>query len=747
MDAARAELENAEALFAQALAPFGGDLANVPEPYLSDFTAQRAALDAAYAELAAGEAPLAAAAEALAGAKAELDDGEARYAEGLAKYEQGLAELETQEAAALDTFAAAEAELAEGEISYTDGVAALEKAEADGRAELRRAYRDLTDGEDEYEQGLADYAEGEAEAETELADARRKLNDARREISEIEQCDWYVLGRNTNSGYVSYGQDAQRMGNLASVFPLIFFLVAALVCLTTMTRMVEEQRIQIGGLKALGYGRAAIAWKYVGYGLLSSLFGGLTGLAVGCTLLPTIIFNAWKAMYTVGDLRLELFPGISALAVGAAVVCVTGTALLTCLSALRSVPAALMRPKSPQAGKRVLLERVGFLWKRLSFSWKVSIRNLLRYQKRFWMTVIGIGGCTALIIAGFGLRDAIHDTFDKQYLEITAYDAQVALLPDLTDDELTELARELDGSSGVAGWMPLSSLAITAESDRRSIDSSVYLFAVTDEELFTSFVDLRERVGHADVSLERGGAVLTEKLTELLDLGVGDSVTLVDGDGKRVSVPVTGIAENYVFHYAYLDRETYLDLYGEEPPVNTLMVRFTDDSEETADRVCSSLIRLSGVSSIARTSNVKDTVSQGLQGVDYAVIVVVVAAAALAFVVLYNLTNINITERLRELATLKVLGFTDAEMTAYVSRENVFLTLFGIALGLVLGKYLHQWLVLTVEIDIAMFGRTAKPMSYVYSVVLTVLFSVLVNLAAHRKMKKIDMVESLKTVE
>lgn len=686
----------------------------------------------------------------LADGRKELDDGWRELADAQQEISDGWAELEDARQEILDgeaELADGRAELDDGWQQYYDGVADLEEAKATLPGELSDAKQELDDAYQELLDGEAEYADGKAEAEQKLSDARQELNDARREVAEIEDCQWYILDRDTNVGYVSYQQDAERMGNLASVFPLIFFLVAALVCLTTMTRMVEDQRVEIGGLKALGYSRSAIALKYVGYGFLSSFLGGVLGLAVGVTVIPTIIFNAWKVLYTVGDMELFLLPDVALLSVGTAVLCVTGTAFATCFAALAAVPAQLMRPKSPKPGRRVLLERIRPLWKRMSFTWKVTIRNLFRYKKRFWMTVIGIGGCTALIITGFGVRNSLYDIFDKQYDQITPYSAQVSLMDNITDDELTEIAAVLDGCGLVKEWMPVSSQPVTAESGSRSMDSNVYLFTVSDQEQFSRFVHLRHRLDGDGVSLSQEGAVITEKLADMLDVGVGDTITLVDGDNRRAEVTITDLTENYVFHYLYITEECYESLFGQASEINSLMVTYTDDTEANSDAVAEQLIPLSGVSSVSRIENTKNTFIEGMKGVDYAVVVITVSAAALAFVVLFNLTNINITERMRELATLKVLGFYTGELNAYIYRENIFLTIFGILLGLVLGKFLHQWLIITVEIDMVMFGRDAGVMSYVYAAVLTALFSFLVNVISRKKLKKIDMVESLKTVD
>ena len=699
----------------------------------------RLTLDQSWVEYDEGRRELDEGLEELAQAYQELLDGQTQLRDARTELVEGGAEL-----------ADARVELDDGWAQYLDGLEELNENKArlpgelaDARAELADARVTLEDGEAEYADGLSEFLEGKAEAEAELADARAKLADAREELDQVEPCEWYVLGRGANAGYVSFQQDAERMGNLASVFPVIFFLVAALVCLTTMTRMVEEQRLQIGCLKALGYGKGAIALKYVGYGFAASLLGGLAGLAMGCTLIPLIIFTAWRVLYTLGDLVLAPAPLTCALSLGAAVFCVTGTAFAACFAALSSSPAALMRPKAPPAGKRVLLERLGPVWRRLSFTYKVTVRNLFRYKKRFWMTVMGIGGCTALIVTGFGVRDSIFDMLDLQYGEIATYSANVGLSDEAGQGQLDEVTAALAGSSLVEDWTASYQISLSIESASRSVDG--YLLAAADPQAFSRFIHLRHRLDDQTVCLPPEGVVLTEKLADLLDVEPGDTVVLA-GD-RRVEALVTDTTENYVFHYVYLSPSAYEALYGVPPQPNTLMVTYTDNTQQTADAVAEELLALPGVSSVSRIEDSRATFTRSMESVDYAVVLIIVCAAALAFVVLFNLTNINITERLRELATLKVLGFYDRELSAYVFRENALLTCFGVLLGLVMGKYLHQWLILTVEIDMVMFGRSARPISYAYAVVLTLIFSTLVNLAARRRLKAIDMVESLKTVE
>ena len=669
----------------------------------AQFEAQKAQFDAAYQDLQDGEA--------------ELREGRIELQQGWDEYEDGLKDLE--------------------EARET-----LRTETADAEQELADALAELEDGEQEYADGLVEYEDGKAEAEQKIADARKELEQARRDIEAIEDCEWYVLGRNTNAGYVSYSMDADRMGNLASVFPLIFFLVAALVCLTTMTRMVEEGRVTIGGLKALGYSRGAIAVKYVGYGFLASAIGSLLGLAVGLTLLPWIICNAWNIIYAVGPVQYGLEPVTSTAACLAAVGTVTLSALGACFSTLTAVPAELMRPKAPPAGKRVVLERIPWLWRRLSFNYKITIRNLFRYQRRFWMTVMGIGGCAALIVTAFGLRGSIFDIMDKQFDEIYGHTAQIGMVNAVTPTELREITDTLDGNALVDGWLLCRSETLSAQTEEYTVDAT--LMVAADQQALEPLIHLRHRTEDTPVTLPDDGVVLTEKLASLLGVGPGDSITL-DGD-ERVEVVVADITEHYIQHYIYMTDAYYESVFGQVPEQNLILADYPTDDPD-AESLERELVGLDGVSSLTRVEDTRNTYGSSLASVDYAVVLIIVCAAALAFVVLYNLTNINITERMRELATLKVLGFYDRELSAYIYRENVILTVFGVGIGMLMGKLLHQWLILTVEIDMLMFGRTLSLPSYLYAVVLTILFSLIVNLAAHRKLKHIDMVESLKTVE
>ena len=736
----------------------------------------QALLNGGYAQLEAGKAQLDSAADQISSASAqlreareELEEAERELADGQKELDDARKELDDAQAELDDAkkelddaqaeladaereLADARAELDQGEIDlqdgwaeYNDGVRELADAERDGRQELADALQELNDGEKEYADGLVEYEDGRKEADEEIADAQRKLDDAQDELDGVEECEWYVLSRFTNAGIVGYSQDSDRVGNLANVFPVIFFLVAALACLTTMTRMVEEQRTQIGSLKALGFSRLAISRKYIGYAFSASLIGGILGLLLGCTLIPAVIANAFNIMYAIPALEFKPQPGLYAGAVLAAVACTTGAALWACLSTLIDTPANLMRPRAPKAGRRVLLERIGFVWKRLTFTWKVTMRNLFRYQRRFWMTVIGIGGCTALIVTGFGLHESIFSILNQQFDHVFLYDATLGLDKNARDYELAEVEEYLTDSPWVEDYLPASASMVEVSTDGPA--QNVTMFAVDDLDRFTQFIRLGHRLDEEPVTLPDDGVVITEKLSELLEVSIGDAITL-DDDGKRVEARVADIAENYVSHYVYLSDSCYRALFGGEPERNEMLLRYTGEvGEEQSDAVSEDLMALDGVDSYSYIATLRDNFTDSMEAIDYAVVIIILAAAALAFVVLYNLTNINITERVRELATLKVLGFFDREVTAYVYRENVFLTLFGIALGLVMGRFLHAWMVLTVEVELVMFGRTAPPYAYVLAAALTVVFSVAVNIAAHFKLKKVDMVESLKTVE
>ena len=697
-----------------------------------------------------------------------LRDGEQEYAEGLAQYEASRREFEDQKAAAGAGMAAvtdpaalaamqqqmeqaqqqldeakaqldaSRAELDTGWQEYDDGEAQY----ASGAQKLADAYRDLQKGEQDYRDGLNDYEDGKAEADEKIADAQEKITDARREVADIESCEWYLFSRSYNPGYTGFGQDAERMANLASVFPVIFFLVAALVCLTTMTRMVEEQRVQIGSLKAMGYSGLAISRKYLFYGLLPSLTGGVFGLVIGYILFPKMIFTAYQIMYQMPDIELRAYPEISIFSVLAAVACTTLATLWACLATLRETPASLMRPRTPKAGKRVFLEYIRPLWKRMSFTHKVTARNLFRYQKRFWMTVIGIGGCTALIIAGFGMRSSLLFTMSRQYDDLFHYSAQVTLSDNALSTERQAVEDFLAGDERIVSYVPCEASSATVVTP--SYSTTAYVEVMASDEI-GKVVDLFDYKSGDPITMGDEGVYIDQKLSELLKVSVGDTFFL-DGD-ERGDVTVAGIYEHYTGHFIYMTPGYYENALHADGEPNAYLMNFTSDDTDTCNAIFEKLLSLSGVATTSRMRDTQDTYMHSMERVDFVVVIIILAAAALAMVVLFNLSNINITERQRELATIKLLGFYDGEVSAYVYRENIVLTVFGILLGCFMGHWLHIYLVRSTEIDLMMFGRQTATSAYVYAAILTMLFSVAVNILAHFRMKKIDMVESLKSAE
>ena len=720
---AQAGLAQAEAQKAQ----MEQQLAQLQSVSASSIAANKRELDNGWSEYYSGAAELDAGRKELLDAKKQLDDAKAQLNDAPAQLADAKKELSD-----------ARKKLDDGWKDYYDGEAQY----ADGVKELSDAYTELTDGERDYRKGLREYADGKAEADEKIADAQEKITDARRKVADIDSCEWYIFSRSYNPGYTGFGQDADRMANLASVLPIIFFLVAALVCLTTMTRMVEEQRVQIGALKALGYSRLAISWKYIGYGLLPSLVGGVLGLVIGYILFPKMIFTAYQIMYQMPDIELHAYTDISLFSVLAAVACTTVATLWACLATLRETPASLMRPRTPKAGKRVFLEYIKPLWRRMSFIHKVTARNLFRYQKRFWMTVIGIGGCTALIIAGFGMRSSLLFTMSRQYDELFHYSAQVTLADNALPEERAAVEDFLAGDSRVVNYIPCAASSATVVTP--SYSTTAYVEVMASDEI-GKVVDLFDYKSGDPITMGDEGVYIDQKLSELLKVSVGDTFFL-DGD-VRGDVTVAGIYEHYTGHFIYMTPGYYENVLHADGQPNAYLLNFTSDDTDTCNAIFEKLLDMSGVATTSRMRDTQDTYMHSMERVDFVVVIIILAAAALAMVVLFNLSNINITERQRELATIKLLGFYDGEVSAYVYRENIVLTLFGILLGCFMGHWLHIYLVRSTEIDLMMFGRQTAPSAYVYAAILTALFSLLVNVLAHFRMKKIDMVESLKSAE
>ena len=698
-------------------------------------------------------------AETLAAGQAELDanvaklnDSEAQYASGLEQYHSGARQIAENEA----KLTSGEQEIAENEAKLADGekeIADNEKKLADGEKEitdnekkLQDAAKDLKKGEKDLADGKKEYEDAQKDAEDEIAENQQKLDDAKKELEDLEKPEWMVTDREDLPEYTDYGDNADRLRNIGQVFPVIFFLVAALISLTTMTRMVEEQRTQIGTLKALGYKKSAIAAKYICYAFFATLLGSVLGMLIGEKIIPYIIITAYGIMYhnVANTISIDYQPGFALIASAASVVCTVGATLFASGKELQETPASLMRPPAPKEGKRVLLERFTFIWKHLSFSWKSTIRNLFRYKKRLIMTVFGIAGSMGLMLVGFGLQDSISDIAAIQYRELQHYDGMVIEDSDATEEEHEELFEYMKGNEQIAHCNRVQMTKISAPKGSSNI--SIYLFVPESLSEFAKDVTLKNRITGETYELTDEGAAISEKTASLLGLKVGDMIPLKKGD-KEYKVRVAVITENYMSHYLYMTPRVYEQTFGEKPEYENIVFTMQEDCKDDLEMAGTRILAYPGALSISYTSSLASQVDRMLSTLDAVILVLIISAGMLAFVVLYNLNNINITERQRELATLKVLGFYDGEVSQYVLRENVILTVLGIMFGAVFGILIHRYVITTVEVDAVMFGRNIKLLSFLYSGILTSIFSIVVNGVMHFKLKTIDMVESLKSVE
>ena len=694
----------------------------------------------------------------LAEAKASLDamevmrpaaeealEHEAEITAGREELEAGKAELEKQKTAleeAEKTLADSYTQLTSGESAYSSGWAQV----YDGEAQIAEAYATIAENEQKIADGWKEYEEGKKEAEEKISDAEIKIQDAKNEIDGIDQPSWYINDRDNNSDYSGYSDNADRMRAIGSVFPVLFFLVAALVSLTTMTRMVEEQRIQIGTLKALGYSKFWIAVKYVGYALAATLGGSVAGVLFGQKVFPYIIVTAYKIMYThIPDVVIPYDMGYALAASGAAILCTMAATISACYRALMAQPAELMRPEAPKSGKRVFLEHIPWIWGHLNFTWKSTVRNLLRYKKRFFMTVFGIGGCMALMLVGYGLKDSIMDIARLQYREIQIYDLMAVIDEDMNDEEKADVDGLLENDDRISvfmdGYMRLSEISFGDKT------KDIYLYIPSRLENLEQFVIFSDRVSGETWEMSEDSAILTEKAARDMGVSVGDEIQIELEDNEKITVQVTDICENYLSHYIYLAPQLYEKLTGEAPDYNCIFADLKEDYEGELTSVGEGLLKNDGILTVSYTNNMESQLEDMLSVLDDVIVVLIISAGMLAFVVLYNLNNININERKRELATLKVLGFYNMEVANYVYRENILLTVIGAIDGVFLGKILHQFVIQTVEVEMTMFGRNINLPSYIYAIAFTILFSLLVNLVMYFKLKKINMVESLKSVE
>ena len=710
------------------------------EAQITSLTKQKADLDAKEKALLQQEQTLAAQEEELLSAGRQITDGKSQIAAARSQLDSTKSQITDGKAQILsawallnekeDTLNASKAQLAFGEQELADGRSEYEQA-------AKEAEEQITDGQEKITDG-----------EKQLTDARQKIADAKAEIKKIENPKWYVQTReDALTEYQGYGDNADRMRSIGKVFPVLFFLVAALISLTTMTRMVEEQRVQIGTMKALGYGKAAIAGKYIGYALIATLGGSIFGVLAGEKILPFIIIYAYMILYK--HLPAILVPyhmSYALQASGIAVACTLIATIASCYKELAAEPAELMRPAAPKQGKRILLERIGIIWKHLNFTWKSTVRNLIRYKKRFFMTIFGIGGCMALMVVGFGLKDCIYEIVSLQYEKVQFYDAATYMSDDISEENRQQLHDYLDQNADIKETIE----ARMQKTDVKSASGkkTLYLMVPSDNEKIEDFLSFHSRTNKDEVySLKKDEVILTEKMASLLNVKVGDELTIEDEDRGDQTVTVGAICENYMSHYLYLSPEKYEELYGVPAEYNTIIYSVKDGKDDQIEKIGTKLLSMDGVLNVSYTSSIEGRLDDMLRSLNLVIVVLIVSAGMLAFVVLYNLNNINITERQRELATLKVLGFYDGEVASYVYRENILLTIIGSVVGMVLGNLLHRYIILTVEVEEAMFGRQIHWQSYLYSFLFTVAFSLFVNWVMFYKLKKIDMVESLKSVE
>ena len=559
-----------------------------------------------------------------------------------------------------------------------------------------------------------------------------------KEINNSEINKWYIQTRDDNTGYNSLLQAIESITNLARVFPVVFYAIAVLISLTSMTRMVEEERSEIGTLKALGYSNRSIISKYITYASIACILGGIVGMSICFYLFPTIIWTTYGLLYKVPNLITAFRFEDGIMGLGIAFICIVGATFVVCRKELTEMPANLMRPKAPKSGKRVLLERIKIIWNHLSFSRKVTVRNLFRYKKKSMMTIIGITGCTALILAGFGLRDSIRQIVTNQYQKIHKYNAMVYV-----NGNIDNVIEDLNQNNEITNIVKLK--AETGEVEKNGIKKSINIIVPENTEEFASLCTLTD-MDSQEVKLEDNGVIVTEKVAEMLDIQEGEEVTLILNNGVDYKFKVQKIVENYINHYVYISNATYKKVIGEYD-TNVLWLNLEDLSQEEQDALSEKMLQNSNIASVTMLDDMIETVDNMLGALDYVIVVLIVSSAILALTVLYNLANVNISERKREIATLKVLGFYDKEVDSYISRESIIFTIIGIMLGLGLGYFLTNFIITTCEVESFRFARQIKPISYVYAATITAVFSWIVDFIIHFTLKKIDMIESLKSVE
>lgn len=676
---------------------------------------------------------------------AKLQETKKVYEENSKATQAGITEINNQIEQGKKELENAQVQIDNAKSEIEKQEATLEQTKSSTNEQLASARNKIENSKKEIENAEIELQKSKDEFNSKIEEAEGKLIDAKEKVKEIEKAKWYIFDRKQNSGYSSYIQDTESVENISIVFPIVFFAIAALVSLTSMTRMVEEQRQELGTLKSLGYNKFHIMLKYIIYSSLACIIGGVIGMNIGFQLLPRIIWEMYSMMYTLPKFIVSFNHQYSSIGLGLIYICIVGATLCSIIKELRETPANLLRPKAPKYGKRVLLERINFIWKRLNFSQKVTIRNIFRYKKRFLMTIIGILGCTSLILAGFGIKDSISSLLPNQYEKIFTYDMQVALKTSLSNDQINEYINTLKAKEEINEIAETYMETGTASKDDKTEDIQIVIPKDQQElEKMIKIVDVEEE---KNIELSKEGIVITDKLAELINAKKGDTIKITTADEEEKEIKVVAIAENYISHYVYMSKELYQEIFEKEYSTNVLLIKDNNLDESQEEVLMKELVGKNEVSTVLLTSTTMKTLDDTMNSLNYVVIILIVSAGLLAFVVLYNLANVNISERIRELATIKVLGFYDKEVYNYVSRETLILTIIGIVLGLIGGYFLNFYILGTCEIDLLRFEKVIYPISYVYSVVITLIFSLIVNIATYFALKKIDMIGSLKSIE
>lgn len=671
--------------------------------------------------------------------EAELDAAQKQLDDTAATLAQTKSELDAAKA----SLNGVPQQLASGKSQIQSGWAEIRKQEK----KLEEGAAEIAENEAKVAEAKIEYANGEEEAAQKIAEGEQKIADAEAKVQDIEKPTWYVYDRDTLTEHSGYGENAERLGAIGRVFPVLFFLVAALISLTSMTRMVEEQRTAIGTMKALGYSKMSIAKKYLGYALIATAGGSVLGVLIGEKILPYIIVYAYGILYQHITHILVPYQWIYAwMAAAAAIVCTMAATFFACYKELVAQPAVLMRPPAPKNGQRVFLERIKFIWKHLSFTWKSCIRNLTRYKKRFFMTVFGIGGCMGLMLVGYGIKDSCYEIAELQFRDIQMYDGSVYLKEDISDETRQNLLDYMKDDSDISHYMQTSMKNVTLVNGKNKRDTYQVVFSEPKD--VKDYFDFHDRKSKEEYMLDDEGVIISEKTGKLLNAKAGDTIEIKDEENGNKKVKIAHICENYMGHYIFFTPSYYEKVYGENSEYNSIFFAGQKgDTQEDYNKIGEDILTQDGALSVSYMRDIEKQLDDMLKSLNLVIVVLIISAGMLAFVVLYNLNTVNITERQRELATLKVLGFYDLEVAEHVYRENVLLTFIGAAVGVVLGKFLHAFIIDTVEVDTAMFGRNINFSSYMYSLLFTILFSLIVNGIMYFKLKKIDMVESLKSIE